>query len=241
MGTTEDLDLLRLEMDTLWGDDVYDRPRPHPLVAIAIAVAGGGQAVRFGPTAPRDMRRTTFPEFPPDAGGDSRPPTLLERYRASLASLEPMRLEGGPSYLFSGEGFPPSSPTLKVRTSIEDVPASLEAARPEPWWEPREWADLLAGRLGPWAVGTVDGRVVALCHTSVASPAAAEAGVWTHPEMRGRGFAPVVTAVWARVAGTRFDTLFYSTSLDNAASQAVARKLALRPLGWIWRLLAEDR
>ncbi len=105
-------------------------------------------------------------------------------------------------------------------------------------WEPGEWADLIAGRLGPWAFGLEEERVVALCHTSVACPSAAEAGVWTHPDHRGQGWAPMVTSAWAKEAGATFENLFYSTDFANLASQAVARKLGLEGIGALWQLKA---
>ena len=228
MRTVEDVDLLRLEMRTLWESDAYGRLRPSPL--LAIAVAGDGHAFHFGPDLPDDLR-TAFSGEIEDAQA------LLEEYRKRLS--RPTRIEGGPSYSF-GEGTSiPILSDLTISTSDEEVPQSLVDARPDPWWEPDEWRDLLAGRLGPWAIGHAEERVASLCHTPVGATLAAEAGVWTHPEWRGRGYAPTVTAAWARVARLRFETLFYSTGANNAASQAVARKLGLRPIGWIWQLRSD--
>jgi hypothetical protein len=44
-----------------------------------------------------------------------------------------------------------------------------------------------------------------------------------------RGLAAAVTAAWSAQVADR--TAFYSTSEDNLASQGVARRLGLRPLG----------
>ncbi|MFG1701639.1 GNAT family N-acetyltransferase [Nonomuraea sp. M3C6] len=61
-----------------------------------------------------------------------------------------------------------------------------------------------------------------------------EAGTWTSPAFRGRGYAATATAAWADLfSGTR---LFYSTSADNHSSQRVAARLGLRNIGWLWKL-----
>ena len=150
-----------------------------------------------------------------------------------LGSATSVTARGGPSYVIEN-AVPPAGSAIV--TSDEAVPANLHAARPEKWWEREEWSDLLAGRLGPWAIAVDAGRVVALCHTPRARGGAAEAGVWTHPDDRRRGHASAVTSAWAAIARSRYDVLFYSTSADNLASQGVARRLGLRPIGWIWQL-----
>ncbi len=229
-------------MDTLWGCDAYGRLNPPPLVAVA--VADDGQAVRFGPNVPSDLRQQL--ELVRDrftaSDLEGQPPPTLEKYRELLASVGSVDCHSGPSYIFPIEALssPPVLPSLRIFISDEKVPSTLEEARPEAWWELQEWTDLLSGRLGPWAIGMTGDRIVTLCHTPVASSTAAEAGVWTHPEERGKGYAPVITAAWARVAGRRFDTLFYSTAAHNIASQTVARKLQLRPIGSIWQLQKKD-
>ena len=49
---------------------------------------------------------------------------------------------------------------------------------------------------------------------------------------RGRGYAALVTAAWAQAIRAAGLTPVYSTSDDNHASRAVARKLRLREFGW---------
>ncbi|NGN69003.1 hypothetical protein G5C51_34585 [Streptomyces sp. A7024] len=73
-----------------------------------------------------------------------------------------------------------------------------------------------------------------IAHTPVANAVAAESGIWTREDFRGRGPAPAVVAAWAAREGRRKDVLFYRTSAGNRASRAVARTLGLTPLGWIW-------
>ena len=141
---------------------------------------------------------------------------------------------GGPSYLIE----PSTSFASNVRIDRSDSSSGerLRAANPGNW-EPIEWDELLDGRLGPWAIATEADLVASICHTPKPMTArAAECGVWTRQECRGRGYAAAVTAAWADIVRPSGRFLFYSTDAENRSSQAVARRLGLRPLGWTWRL-----
>ena len=61
------------------------------------------------------------------------------------------------------------------------------------------------------------------------TPEVHEAGVETSASARGRGFPPAVVAAWARAVRELGAEPLYSTSWENTASQAVARKLGLIP------------
>jgi RimJ/RimL family protein N-acetyltransferase len=78
-----------------------------------------------------------------------------------------------------------------------------------------------------WMGMVVDGGAVSLCYSCRLTERAAEAGLETMESYRGRGYAPAVTAAWARAIRDSGRIPFYSTSWDNLASQAVARKLGL--------------
>lgn len=108
-------------------------------------------------------------------------------------------------------------------------------ARPDNW-EVDEWAELLDGKLGPWAMAVNGTEPVSICFSARRTPKAAEAGIWTHSRYRGRGLAPAIVAAWARLEAPGKEAIFYSTSASNAASQSVALKLNLKPLGWVWKL-----
>ncbi|RYG23608.1 GNAT family N-acetyltransferase [bacterium] len=228
------VELLQLEMATLWEQDDYGRLRTHPLVAVG--ATEGGLAVRLAPSLPRDLRKA-LEGVEIDAHS---PQALLDEYRRLIQRVIGVEVQGGPSYVFPQEAISVGTTDLRIVTSEEEVLPELRAGRPKAWWETGEWDDLLEGRLGPWAIGLLGGSIVAICHTPVGSSVAAEAGVWTHPDWRGRGYAVEVTAAWAGVARRRFETLFYSTNSENASSQGVARKLGLRPVGWIWQLQARE-
>ena len=72
-----------------------------------------------------------------------------------------------------------------------------------------------------------DGAAVSICYSARLTERAAEAGVETLDGYRGRGYAARVVAAWAHAVRATGRIPLYSTSWDNVASQAVARKLGL--------------
>ena len=72
-----------------------------------------------------------------------------------------------------------------------------------------------------------DGQLASFCFSSRNTTAAAEAGVNTIEAFRGRGYAAAVAAAWARAVRHEGRIPLYSTSWNNLASRAVARKLNL--------------
>ncbi len=104
-------------------------------------------------------------------------------------------------------------------------------------WHPVEWIELLAGSLGPWTMVVAERRVLSICHTPRPLTArTAEAGTWTAPDVRGRGYAAAATAEWAALLRPSGRHLFYATRIDNHSSQRVAQRLNARWLGWSWEL-----
>jgi RimJ/RimL family protein N-acetyltransferase len=79
----------------------------------------------------------------------------------------------------------------------------------------------------PFVALVEEGRAVSVCRSVRITAAAHEAGVETLPEFRGKGYAKEVTAAWARRVQSQGAIPMYSTSWENAASRAVARKLRL--------------
>jgi RimJ/RimL family protein N-acetyltransferase len=76
-----------------------------------------------------------------------------------------------------------------------------------------------------------DGRAVSMCHSVRITSETHEAGVKTLPGFRGKGYAQDVVTGWAHLVRSLGALPLYSTSWDNTASQAVARKLGLAPYG----------
>jgi GNAT superfamily N-acetyltransferase len=83
----------------------------------------------------------------------------------------------------------------------------------------------------PMVALTVDGRAVTVCCSVRRTDLAHEAGVETAPPYRGRGYAAHVVAAWARAVRDMGRVPLYSTSWQNEASRAVARKLGLIHFG----------
>jgi hypothetical protein len=224
------LELLEIEMDLLWGSHGPE---------LVIACARDGLRARSSSSVPEDVARALTVQVEASQPGDGlgSPPRGLEHWRIALEdalgaaiSLAP---GSGPSYLIDNEVVFPAAGRL-VRSDADGV-SQLRGANPGTW-RADEWLDLLDGRLGPWVMATQRSRVISVCHTPVSNARAAEAGVWTHPDFRGRGYAAATTAEWAALIRPSGRLLFYSTSSTNGSSQAVAARLYLRPIGWLWQL-----
>src|SRR5687767_6849341 len=89
-----------------------------------------------------------------------------------------------------------------------------------------DWRDDV-GEGVPMMAVLEDGHAVSVCASVRMTPLAHEAGVETHRDFRGRGHAAEVVAAWAKSVAAPGRIPLYSTSWENAASRAVARKLRL--------------
>ncbi|WP_144505899.1 GNAT family N-acetyltransferase [Bacillus mycoides] len=74
-------------------------------------------------------------------------------------------------------------------------------------------------------------KVVSICCSARSTPIAAEASVETLEAFQGNGYGADVVAAWAISIQEEKRIPLYSTSWDNFASQAVARKLKLIKYG----------
>lgn len=155
------------------------------------------------------------------------PPRFADRYRALLRG----ELRSGPALEFPDRVETPSDVSL-----IDD--AGLLQRHFRGWT-----AEEMPGRT-PMAAVLVDGHAVSLCACARCTNEAAEASLETAGSFRGRGLAQGVTAAWAVAVRASGRVPLYSTSWENAASLAVARKLGLSIYAASWSLYAqpyEDR
>ena len=147
-------------------------------------------------------------------------PRHVEAYVRLLGTHAPVQeLSAGPAYRFS-EYFEPSMPLLAITEANADM---LRGGFEKLVAELPDWQPFLAILEG--------GRAASVCRSVRITPDAHEAGVETLPDSRGKGYAREVVAGWARSVRSTGATPLYSTSWENTASRAVARKLRLALYG----------
>lgn len=87
------------------------------------------------------------------------------------------------------------------------------------------WLFTTLADYAPVAAVIADEAAVAVCFSSRLTAVAAEAGVNTEVNYRGRGYAADAVQAWAAAVRAGGRLPLYSTSWSNVASQSVARKL----------------
>jgi hypothetical protein len=228
-----DLELLGIQA----GMGLDERRRLADEWGVKIAAAQQGQLLFVGSELPgqlADQLRAAFDAAPRQADPTVAPPALAACERLLGDGNGPLQRSSGPCYLIPSDTRFTSTAELILSTSRQL--ASVRHGNPGNWYVD-EWNDLVDGKLGPWAMVTMGGRVVSLCHTPKAmTDDAAECGVWTDHDFRGQGHAAAVTAAWASLLQPTGRHLFYCTDAANRSSQRVAERLDLRRLGWTWHL-----
>jgi RimJ/RimL family protein N-acetyltransferase len=147
-------------------------------------------------------------------------PRNVEEYVRLLKGHAPVRdMEAGPAYQFVEYVEPSMSLYSVTEANAELLRGGFEELIDElPLWQ-------------PFVAVVLDGRAVSVCRSVRITQAAHEAGVETLPDFRGKGYAKDVTAGWARLVRSTGAMPLYSTSWENSASQAVAKKLHLALYG----------
>jgi len=223
-GATNDLALLDRQIATLFRLDaagnllaVNEQDEPSaPRLFLGRTKAGNRWHLRHD--LPDDLRdelaRILATE--PVAADLAAPPVTATALRAALAAQAPLVNEwSGPAW-----HFPEALPGAEIQATVLTDAAPLQ--RTFPGWA-RDFATSQPG-----AAILREGEAVAVCCSARTSAGAAEAGVNTLPEWRGRGYARAVVVAWAGAVQAAGRIPLYSTSWDNAASRGVARRLELR-------------
>ncbi len=224
----DDHTLMGIRADTLFrydgcgrmlrSNEPAGRPAPHLFLGRTMR----GHLVRSGAAVPDAVARrlAAMTEQQPPVGSLPVPPAVRAAVREALERHALITGEGGgPSYRFSESVAPPGEVVQVTNANVEVVRDTY------PW--------LYQGLAGwePCFAVVRDGAAVSICASSRIGAEAAEAGVATLPDFRGRGYAVAVTAAWGAAVRATGRIPLYSTAWENLASQAVARRVGLIMFG----------
>ena len=152
-------------------------------------------------------------------------PVHHERYLELIdARIGAKPVSAGPVYCVRAENagsIPP--PDSKVAELLPDDTSFLQQ-----WLH--DWLDYLSCAR-PFLVTVSGDAAVSVCCSVRITTKAHEAGVETAPNYRRHGYGVAAVAAWAIAVRSMKRVPLYSTSWENVASQAVARKLAMMPVG----------
>jgi len=225
--------LIELQLDVLLARDTQGRltetrdptPRPAPRVFLGRSGDGSVWALRqdLDATASEALRRLCAAEPRLVTPSADVPPACRDRALSLLAPIEGEYR--GPAYVLPER--------LPSDTRAREVAAD-ECSR---WRDAFPWLADEFDAVAPVAIAFAGAQPAAICHAPRGRTArAAEAGVETIAPFRGHGLATAAVACWARAVQRSGRLALYSTSWDNAASVAIARRLSARLYGENWHL-----
>ena len=224
----DDRDLMGIRADTLFRYNAHGRmlhsnePEGRPAPWLFLGRTMSGQVVRFSEAVPDALatRLAAIIECQATVGALPVPPAARDAVREALEERAPITEEkGGPAYRF------PES-VARPGEVVHLTDANIDVARHTYPWLYQD----LAG-WGPCFAVVRDGAAVSVCFSSRIGVDAAEAGVETLPDFRGRGYGVAVTAAWGASVRAAGRIPLYSTTWENLASQAVARRVGLVTFG----------
>jgi predicted GNAT family acetyltransferase len=220
--TDRDFELLTLQADVLFVHDgnnrllrINESDAENPAPRFFLARSTGGNLWRVSHDLPADiaaeLERLAASE--PVVNDLQQPPAHLSTYTELLEQNAPVSdVESGPAY-YLAEDHPPNG----VVTITAENAHLLETNFP--------YTRSTLDERSPVVVTVADGTAIAAAYTARNTAKAAEVGVFTEEAYRGRGYAVEIVRGWAQAVRTTGRLPFYSTSWENTASQAVARKL----------------
>ncbi|MDP9363789.1 MAG: GNAT family N-acetyltransferase, partial [Chloroflexota bacterium] len=165
-----------------------DPPAPR----VFLGRSRAGNVVRYRHDLPTEIVRALdrlVGGEPVASSLDGEPPTIRGALHAALRAHGDIRAEWrGPAYRFPAND---RNPLPHAVVTVDDRNASLLDG---PFASVRPWLT----QTRPCVAVVRDGAAVAVCRSVRRSPQAAEAGVETLPDFRGRGYGAAVVAAWAR-------------------------------------------
>lgn len=181
-----------------------------------------GNVWRFRADQPDDLcaRLNEFCAEEPPLTDELHNPLHLESYMSLLEQHGTAQcISKGLAYRFTRDGAETPSVVAVTEENVGVLRGGFEELIGEvPTWQ-------------PFVARVLTNRAVSVCRSSRITVEAHEAGVETLQEFRGNGFAKDVVSEWARLVRGTGSIPLYSTSWENASSQAVARKLGLKCYG----------
>ncbi|MCZ6889643.1 MAG: GNAT family N-acetyltransferase [Gammaproteobacteria bacterium] len=149
-----------------------------------------------------------------------QPPRHRDAYIRILSTSSPVEaVSAGPAFYLPNESSLSATTTVVTDANIDVLRGGLEA-----------WVPDVAYRQ-PFHAVVRDRRAISVCCSVRITPDAHEAGVETLENFRGRGYATTVVTGWVGAVRRMGCVPMYSTSWENTASQAVARKSRLVQYG----------
>ncbi|WP_336760559.1 GNAT family N-acetyltransferase [Paenibacillus sp. USHLN196] len=213
------MEMLKIQASTLYTINEQQR-------LLSINEPGGGKApaLFIGMTSAGSL--TYYHEqLPPDLmdelSKDCKLPLDIPKLIRKVETFEPVnRVWMGPAY-----AFPEISDEWNLNVQLIGHEQRYMLAEHFP-----ELTDHLHEK-SPVAAYVIGDSAVAVCFSARVSIHGAEASLYTAPGFRGRGYAAETVKCWQYYVRESGRMPIYSTSLDNLASQHVARKLGLIQFG----------
>ena len=225
MSTLNDLELLNLQIETLFVQNEAKRllyvnePERPEAPRFFLGRTSQGHLCRFRDDVPGAIIRQLEEVVAKEANGLGRP-LDLEAYKDLLRQHGPIQsIESGPAYRFPDTVQPSTDVVTIDETNVEFLD--------------EHFAELKAilKHKQPCVAVVQENQAVSVCCSARTSRkilrGAAEAGLETASPFRGRGYAVKVVSGWAAAVAKTGHIPLYSTSWDNEASRAVAKKLGL--------------
>jgi hypothetical protein len=231
MSLFADLELMQIHVRALFTHNADSRlllvnepsGAPFPAPRLFLGRTRGGNVWRFR----HDLAESIIAELEvlcakesPLENDFSEPPRFLEKYLGLLEQQTPVQeASSGLAYYFTEYEMPTGALLDVTKNNTEILQGKFEELIPDVAVEQ------------PFVARVMDGRAVSVCRSVRITPEAHEAGLETLLEFRGNGYAKDVAALWAQRVRELGAIPLYSTSFENKASQAVARKLNLKCYG----------
>jgi hypothetical protein len=242
-----DLDLTRTQLGSAFifdaaGDIVAHNDPGRTAVDFQILLSGCGNGnVGFFAVGLDDARRgeiaRLFALEPPLAAFGQHPVHLATYANILSGSSDAPKVGIGLNWLLPHNVRPPAvAPIVMSGTAQGD--ALLERFR-------RDGVPPALAALGftdikefwpPWCAIFAGDEIAALGFSARLGDSAADLGLVTVPDFRGRGLGASAAAAWSAHPALAQRTLFYSTQLTNLSSQRVTARLGLRFIGTTCRI-----